>query len=274
MGRYCLHSLIVLLLFICNSIGGNDASQPFSDNPKLIIKGYIINSEDKMPVSFADISCSDRTSFAKSNFEGEFSLNPSYFPLNIRLRKTGFKEENITIQSPVDSVHVSMTPLIYHRNSIGLDKPLQYDLLLKRALEKLRKSVKSLSAENNQEKLVHCRIITLLDSTMNSFFESYMLMDATKSEFKLSESGISRYSSINKPIPGLSENKLEFETDPFINLPMFIEKYIGKRGYLKDNNKLIAVINVNLDNTKNIYYLNVTDTTIIHISSRLKTGEE
>ena len=85
------------------------------------------------------------------------------------------------------------------------------------------------------------------------------------------QTSISRYASTRDYIPGLSENILEFKIDPFISLPMFIEHYISRSGYFVQDSSMIALVEVDFGETKNVYYINVADTSIVPITSQFKS---
>jgi len=44
-----------------------------------------------------------KTFFAKSNSKGEFLLSPIVFPTTLKIRKFGYKDETIILDSPKDS---------------------------------------------------------------------------------------------------------------------------------------------------------------------------
>ena len=100
--------------------------------------------------------------------------------------------------------------------------------------------------DRSQRELVYCRISSSVDSTINSLFESYAQMNVNKRLPGVSTLHIGRYASTNDYIPGLSENILEFKIDPFINLPMFAERFITRKGYIVQDGKQIALVRVDL----------------------------
>lgn len=276
MAKSFLLGFIALFFFIsCQDLSGQNTvrlTQPSKqvEFRSALIKGRLTQINTTTPVSYAEVTCSDKTSFTKSNSNGEFNICPTELPTSIKIKKFGFNEETVIINKPVDSILVALTPLSYHKNSSGLKKPLQYELLLKRALEKFRISNNEVSLQ--ERKLVYCRTVSSIDSTPITLFEGYAQMSVNKFSVQEGESWISRYVSDKEFIPGLSENKLEFEMNPFINLPMFIERFMGRRGYVVQNGNMIAVINVDLKKTRNVYYINIADTSIIHITSIFKSG--
>ena len=238
---------------------------------KGLIKGWITDLKTNSPISFADISCSDKTSFTKSNIRGEFLLFPPEFPATLRISKFGFNEETVIVNNPDDSVLISLTPLEIHKKKLS-KKPLpEYGILLKKSLEKFQKYEGSESPDPLQMKLVYCRITSSVDSTITSLFERYAHMNINKYALRGEQSDIARYASTKDYIPGLSGNLLEFKIDPFINLPMFIEGYITRRGFYEQNGSQIAIVGIDLGETKNVYYINVADTSIIYITSNFKS---
>ncbi len=235
------------------------------------VKGRLVKLKTNSPVRFADIFCNDNNSFTKSNPRGEFLLSRLKFPVTLKIRKFGFKEETIILNHPDDYVLISLAPLEIHKNNSGNKKPLQYGLILKKALEKFRTNNNSEFSDHSQRELVYCRIISSVDSTVNSLFESYSHMNVNKYALQDYQPDIYRYASSNENIPGLSENRLEFKIDPFISLPIFIEGYITRRGFFEQNGRQIALVGVDLGETKNIYYIKVADTSIVYINSQSKS---
>jgi len=277
-----LNGFIVFIL----SIGSSDLSGAINYKPPFslsssyynnifqkegFIKGRVTQFTPNAPVCFVDLFNSNKTSFTKSNSKGEFILGPLEFPATIRIRKFGFKEETIIINNPVDSVFISLTPLEVFKSYSGNKKLLQYDLIFRKALEKFRADYNSGSRDHSQMELVYYRISSSIDSTVKSLFESYAQMNVSKSGFQDYQSRISRYTSTNDFIPGLTGNNLEFNVDPYINLPMFIERYITRKAYIMQDSNQIAMIEIDLDKTKNTYYINVADTTILFITSQFKS---
>jgi hypothetical protein len=209
--------------------------------------------------------------FTKSNSKGEFLLSPLIFPATIKIRKFGYYDETIILDSSKDSVLISLTPLEIHKNNFGNKTPIQFGLVLKKALGKFRINDNCEVPDDQQRELVYCRFTTTADSTITSFFESYAHMNVNKYALQEYQSGLARFASTRDYIPGLTENSFEFKIDPFINLPMFIEGYINRMGFLKQNGSLIAVVGVNLGDTKNVYYINVADTSIVYLTSHFKS---
>ena len=235
------------------------------------IKGSLVKIKTNAPICFADISSSDKRLFAKSNSKGEFLLSPIIFPTTLKIRKFGYKDETIILDSPKDSVLISLTPLEIHKNNSSNKTPIQFGLLLKKALEKFRINNNPESQNPSQRELVYCRINSSVDSKITSFFERYAHMNVNKYALQGDQSNITRYASTEGSSPGLIENSLEFKIDPFINLPMFIEGYINRMGFFEQNGSLIAMVGVNLEETKNVYYINVADTSIVYLTSHFKS---
>jgi hypothetical protein len=236
-----------------------------------LVKGRLVQLKTNSPICYADVCSNDRTSFTKSNSKGEFMLFPSGFPATVKIRKFGFKEETVILNSPNESVLISLAPLEFHKNNINNKKTIQYGLILKKALEKFRINDLPEYQDRSQRELVYCHITSSVGSTINSLFESYAHMNVNKYSLQGYQSDISRFASTGEKIPGLTENRLEFKIDPFINLPIFIEGYIRKKGFFEQNGSQIALIEVNLGETTNVYYINVADTSIVYIKSRFKS---
>jgi hypothetical protein len=258
--------LLILILVLHFPLQGQTRS-PF-------IRGRVTELNTNSPVCFADISSNDKTLFTKSNSKGEFLLSPLVFPTTLKIRKFGFKEETTILNSPNDSVLISLTPLEIHKNNFGNKTPIQFGLVLKKALEKFRINDGSEFHESNdplQRELVYCRISTSVNSEITSLFENYAHKNVNKYVLQGDQSDIARYASTNDYIPGLTQNSLEFRIDPFFNLPMFIEGYINRMGFLEQNGSLIAVVGINLEQTKNVYYINVADTSIVYLTSHFKS---
>src|ERR1035437_2964394 len=238
---------------------------------KGFIRGLLFESNTKSPICFADISTRDNKLVSKSNTRGEFLLFPNEFPITLKINKFGFKEETIVLDNPGDSILISLAPLEIHKKKINKKTLEEYGIILKTALKKFQKYEGSESPDPIQGKLVYCSITSSVDSTVNSLFESYMHMNVNKYLLQYEQSDLSRYASTSEYIPGLSENRLEFKVDPFINLPMFIENYITRRGFFDENGRHIAFVEVNMGETKNVYYINVADTSIVNITSYFKS---
>ena len=241
---------------------------------KGFIKARLVKIKSNSPICFADISSSDKTLFAKSNSKGEFLLSPIIFPTTFKIRKFGYKDETIILDSPKDSILISLTPLEIHKNNFGNKTPIQFGLVLKKALEKFKINDGSEFHESNdplQRELVYCRISTSVNSEITSLFENYAHKNVNKYVLQGDQSDIARYASTNDYIPGLTQNSLEFKIDPFFNLPMFVESYINRMGFFEQNGSLIAVVGVNLEETKNVYYINVADTSIVYLTGHFKS---
>lgn len=253
-----------------------DASAPLNKDyqKKGAVKGRLIQSGTDTPVCFADISCSDKTTFAKTNTNGEFAFYPHEFPTTLRIRKFGFKEETLIINSPNDSARISLAPLEIHKSKPGKKNQLDYVRIFNKALEKLRVTDNTESHDKSQRKLIYCSITSSVDSNLNELFESYSHMKVHNNGLQDYQPDISRYASQNEPVPGLSENRLEFKIDPFINLPIFAGQYFSHRGFFAQDGNQIAVITVDLGETKNTYFINVADTAVVYISGRFKSEKK
>jgi hypothetical protein len=238
------------------------------------IKGRITQSATNAPVCFADIYNGSKTFFTKSNTKGEFILGPIEFPATLKIRKFGFKEEIVTINYLVDSVSISLTPLEVHKSYSGNKKLLQYDLIFKKALEKLRADYNSGRKDHSNRELIYCRIASSIDSKVNSLFESYAQMNAGRSGLNDYQPSISRYASTGDYIPGLTGNRLEFEIDPYVNLPIMVERFITRKAYIMQDSNQIAMVRVDLGKTINTYYINVADTSVLYITSRFRSGKK
>ena len=118
------------------------------------IKGRITQSATKAPVCFADIFNRNKTSFTKSNSNGEFILGPLEFPATLTIRKFGFKEETVIINNPGDPLLISLDPLKVNSSYSDSKKTLQYGLVFKKALGKLRVDYYSGSTNHSQRGLV------------------------------------------------------------------------------------------------------------------------
>jgi len=199
-------------------------------------------------------------------------LYPNEFPSSFRISKLGYREETIVFKNPNDSLLISLTPLEIHKEKFIYKSPDEYGILLKKALGKFQKYEGSEYPDPSQKKLVYCRITTSVDSTINRIFESYAHINVNKYAIQQAPSDVARYGATNANIPGLSENTLDFKMYPFLNLPMFIERYITKRGFFEQNGARIALVEISLPDTKNVYYINVADTSIIYFTNHSITG--
>ena len=238
------------------------------------IKGRVIQSSSFSPVCFADIFNSNKTSYAKSNSKGEFILVPIEFPVELKIRRFGFKEETLIINNQVDSVLISLTPLEVHKSYSGNKKLLQYDVIFRKALEKLGTGYNSRQQEYSRRELVFCRITSSIDSTVNNLFESYAQMNVCNSGLLDYQPLISRYASSDEYIPGLAGNRLEFRIDPYVNLPIMVEQYMTRKGYIMQDSNQIAMVTINLYKNINTYYINVADTSVLYITSSFRSGKK
>ena len=255
--------LLILVLVLHFSLQGQTRSP--------IIRGRVTELNTNSPVCFADISTRDNKLVTKSNTSGGFLLFPNEFPITLKISKFGFKEETIVLNNPGDSISISLAPLEIHKKKINKKTLEEYGIILKTALKKFQKYEGSESPDPLQGKLVYCSITSSVDSTINSLFESYMYMNVNKYLLQYEQSDLSRYASTSEYIPGLSENRLEFKIDPFINLPMFIEHFISRSGYFVQDGSHIVFVEVNMGETKNVYYINVADTSIVNITNNFKS---
>ena len=236
-----------------------------------LIKGRITQYRSGTPVCMAGISCGDGISVAMSNVHGEFVLDQVKFPAKIRIKKFGFREETVTVEAPGDSVNISLVPLmIMHRNTSGDKKPFRYGLILNKAVEKLRAN----DPVNAKEEMVYYNITSASDTSFNSLFEGYSHMRVSMHGFLDYQPDISRYATEAEYIPGLSQTMLEIRTDPFLALPMFVEKYFRRTGYFVQDGKRIAMVKIDLGLAKDIYYVNIEDTSLIYFTSRSKSGKK
>jgi hypothetical protein len=238
------------------------------------IRGSITESVTNAPVCFADIFNSNKTSITKSNSEGDFSLGLLEFPATLRIRKFGYKDEIVIINNQSDPVLISLTPLEVHNSYSGNKKLLQYGLIFTRALNKLRAGYKAGTQDPSQRELVYCKITSSIDSTINNFFESYAQMNVGTNGLNDYQPSISRYASTGDYIPGLAGNRLECIIDPYVNLPIMVEQFITRKGYIMQDNRQIAVVRVDLDKTINTYYINVSDTSVLYITSIFRSGKK
>ena len=63
---------------------------------------------------------------------------------------------------------------------------------------------------------------------------------------------------------------LEFKIDPFIKLPFFVERYINRTGSFEQDGNQVAIVGFDLGESETIYYINLTDTSIIYIKKRVE----
>ena len=241
---------------------------------KGFVRGKISELNTNSPVCFADISTINNELITKSNSKGEFQLIPNNFPLTLKIRKFGYQDVTLSLNNPCDSLHISFLPLEIQKKSLSQKLPSEYLALLKKAVGKFKEHEGSEYPDPLQRKLIYCRIASSADTAVNSFFESYLHMNVNKYELQGEQTDIARYALTEKFIPGLSENRLEFKIDPYINLPIFIESYIKKRGLFVQNGSQIALVEVDLGETKNVYYIRVPDTSLVYIKSQFKSKQK
>ncbi len=251
----------------------SDTTFPVADisHNKGYFKGRLINLNSTLPVCFADISGSNNKIAAKSNTNGEFLLSLNELPVTLTINKFGFKEKTVTINNPDDSITISLSPIEIHRVYYSKNSEAEYGTIFKKALWKLGNNVSSDETDPPERKLVYRYITSSVDAGIKSFYESYSYMNVNKYSLRENQSGISRYASTNESIAGLPENRLEFKTDPYVNLPLFIERTVTQRGYFMLNGNRVDVLTIDLGETKNVYYINVADTSVVYISSLFKS---
>jgi hypothetical protein len=281
MTKSFLNGFVILFLsiIICADLSGqqstllSDSTFPATERFQKtgFIKGRLTELKTNTPVCFADISTRDNKLVTKSNTRGEFMLFLNEFPVTLRINKFGLKEETIVLDNSDDSILISLAPLEIHKKKLSKKTLLEYGIVLKTAIKKFQRYEDSESTDPLQRKLFYCSITSFVDSTINSIFESYIQMNLNKYLLQYEQSDISRYASTSEYVPGLSENRLEFKVDPFINLPMFIENYISRSGFFDENGSHIAFVEINMGETKNVYYINVADTSIVNITSSFKS---
>jgi hypothetical protein len=235
------------------------------------IRGRLTDLNNNSPICLATISTIDNKTVAKSNTNGDFLLFPEKFPAVLRINKFGFKEETKIINNPGDSISISLTPFEIHKKKLSKKSLQEYGIVLKTAIKRFQKYEDNESPDPLQRKLVYCTITSSVDSTIKSLFESYLQMNVNKYLLQFEQSDLSRYASTNEYLQGLSENRLDFKIDPFINLPIFIENYITRCGLIIENGRHIAFVEINIGETKNEYYINVADTSIVKLTSYFKS---
>ncbi len=259
--------LICFLSIVTSELSGQNSSR-YS-----YTKGRVTQNETNTPVCFADITCSNQAFYTKSNSRGEFILDQIEYPATLKIRKFGFKDKTVILSDPADPVLIPLQALEIHGNRLSIKNTLQYSIIFKRALEKIRIGGNSGSSDKSQRKLVYCSITSAVDSTARSLFESYAHMNINKYTLQIAHPDISRYVTSDEYVPGLSEGKLYFNIDPYINLPIFPEKYITLKRYLVQDGKQIAMVRFDMGKTRNVYYINIADTSIVFITSNLKPGK-
>ena len=163
-------------------------------------------------------------------------LLPPEFPVSLRIRKFGYKEETIIVNSPEDSILISIIPLEIHKKYSGYKVTLEYaSSLLIKAVEKLRINAAAARPDRSQREHVYCRITSSADSTMNSLFESYSQMNVNEYYLQGYQSDVARFASTINSIPWITGNMLEFKIEPFIRLPFFAERFINRKGFFEQD---------------------------------------
>jgi hypothetical protein len=293
MTRYYLNGLLVLFISIVSpNLSGresvrlnqpsnlNSVKPPSSDTTvaagdifrnKGYIKCILINLNSALPVCYADISSSNNRIVAKSNASGEFLLLLNEIPVTLRINKFGYKEKIITINNHDDSITIPLSPIEVHRVYYSKKSEAEYGTVFKKALGKLINNDSSDEKDPPERKLVYRYITSSVDAVVKSFYEGYSYMNVNKHSLSENQSGISRYASTNESIAGLPDDRLEFKTDPYVNLPLFIERSVTQRGYFMMNGSQVYVLTIDLGDTKNVYYINVADTSIVYITSLFKS---
>jgi hypothetical protein len=244
------------------------------DTDTNFIKGRITRAVTGTPVCYADICTSTQTSVAKSNPEGDFSLGPVRFPVTLRISKFGYEDITVTIRNSADKTDFSLVPLEFHKSYSGKRKLLQYDLIFRRALEKIRNGMASTAGNDSRREMVYSRIAISKDTAVTSFFESYSEMETGITGFRSCHPLLSRYASSDEFIPGLTGNDPEFTTERFFSMPILPERYITRKGYFVMDGKQVAIVKVDLDYMVNTFFISVPDTSVIFINSLLKAPKK
>ena len=123
-----------------------------------VVKGRITDSKTNSPVYFADITCNDKTLLTKTNSRGEFLFSSPEFPVTLKIRKAGYKDETVVVNSPEGSILISLVPVEIHKKFLSNKSTLLNVSLLKKAIEKLRINAASARPDLAQRELVYCRI--------------------------------------------------------------------------------------------------------------------
>jgi hypothetical protein len=233
------------------------------------IKGRIIDSKTNLPVCYADIFCNEDNIFSKSNSEGEFLFSMVKFPARLKIRKFGYEQMSVIVNSPEGSIQISMVPFEFKKKFESNKIKLQCPTLLKKAIEKLRLNTGISNPDPLKKDIVYCRISVSIDSVTDSFFESYAHMNIPHYSLKGYKSDVARFVSTGKIIPGISPNKLEYSIDPLIKIPSLtvIWQYINKMRVFEQDGNRIVLIGLTLGETQTDYYLNMADTSLVYVKS-------
>ena len=259
-----------LFLFL---IAGTGALPGQTTTTHDLIKGCVTDNITGEPVCLAEISCKNKGLYIRTNSNGGFVLSNTELPAEIKVCRFGYEDKTVLLSNPDDSLLISLEPLELHRSVISNKRTLQYAEIFKRALGKLKYGGNSGSFISTERKLVFCHISVSVDSTVRSLFESYAPMNVNRYTIRISHPDLSRYAVEDEYIPGLSEDRLYFNVDPYINLPIFPEKYITLKKFLVKDGQKIVVVRTDIGNTRNIYYINLADTSILYIKGSLMAAK-
>lgn len=269
--------LFLFMIFPCHNIGARKSSDFIYPFPELrpdtmVINGLLADSVTNLPVCFADIYFGNNSTFTKSNPGGEFMIPSQAVPATLKIRKSGYKEKIVSITSSAGFVKISLRPIEIHKAIIF--SPKRYASLLKTAVEKLRKNSAFAPAERSTGELVYCRITSSVDSTINTLFESYAQMNINANSLGDYQSRVARYVPAGERIPGISGNRLSFSIDPYIRIPfMSLERYVKNRGSFEQDGKNIAIVSIVSGYTETFYYIDVADSSLVHITRHSGPGK-
>lgn len=227
-------------------------------------KGMLFDSKTNLPICYAQISSSDKTSYTMSNTDGEFQFSILKFPLTLYIRKFGYEQKTILVNSPEDNIRISLEPVEFQNkfesNNIKL---------LRNALDKLRLNSTTSVPDPFRRNLVYCCISSSVDSVTNSFFESYAQMNIPRYSLRGYKPEIARYAQSDKLARGISPNRMEYSIDHLVNYSPYMDlvKYEKKMGFFEQEGQRIVMIRLRIRESDIDYYLNVADTSVVYIKS-------
>lgn len=249
--------------------GDNLIKSSNQNRDTIIVRGRTVDSKTNRPVPFADISYSNKAILTKTNSNGEFIFSQFTVPLTIKIRKFGYKEETILINSPVIPILIPLTPLETNKKYLNRKITVEYAAsLLKRAVDKLNINGPNDLSDLSRQGLVYCRNTSSVDSSLCSLLESYAQMNVSRYSLQGYKSEIARFASTDNSVRGIAGNQPEFIITPFIKIPFFVDRQIRHTGFFDQDGVRIVSVGFDFGEMEITYYIDDSDTSIVFIKKK------
>jgi TonB-linked SusC/RagA family outer membrane protein len=104
------NSYIFLVLFVCPLM---------AVHAQTTLRGYVFDEKTKEPLAGATVVEQSTTNGSSADMNGRFSLNVSgKFPLTLSVRLMGYKEQDVIIENPDDSINIYLSEDSYDLNEV------------------------------------------------------------------------------------------------------------------------------------------------------------